>query len=67
MRSEAHLTCGVDFWRALRVWCIDMISWPHSASENAQKSTTCSAMQHYQSCVGIKSLHVMHVTWVSFA
>ena len=53
MRSQAHLTCGVDFWRALRVWCMDMISWPHSASENAQKSTTCRIVRQHQSCAGL--------------
>ena len=40
-------TLGVLYWRALRVWCMDMISWPHFSVLNAQKSTTwavgCSA------------------------
>ena len=39
-------TCGVDFCNAFRVWCMDMISLPHSSSEKAQKSTTCPKTLH---------------------
>ena len=35
------VTCGVDFCSAFLVWCMDMISLPHSSVEKAQKSTTC--------------------------
>lgn len=34
------VTLGVVLQRALRVWCMDMISRPHFSVEKAQKSTT---------------------------
>ena len=39
--GHAGRTCGIIFWMALRVWCMDMISSPNFSVLNAQKSTTC--------------------------
>lgn len=50
-------TWGVIFCRALRVWCMDMISLPHSSVLNAQKSTTCQQSKHF----GASKRAVVHV------
>ena len=48
--KECERTLGVLYWRALRVWCMDMISWPHFSVLNAQKSTTWPVMCTAQRC-----------------